>query len=265
MSEFMRRRGRIPQPDEMSAAARAELSEQNVSPARALDACLAVEGMQPDLEAAAADRREDLLVHYALGLLNRPASASRPSPAIVRDVRTHFSSQKELMTQATGYLHGLADEAKVQAAMTAAADGGGGLIDARGRLLVDSERADDLPGLLRCYFGCATFLSGEPEGRYVLRLDATRRRVTMWPITDPGAALPQIDLSVRVDLRRQEVRVRPDPRRLLCKSLLMGYGARSKQRRAEAQYRARHALADDLLFERLEPMNRADDHSSPRS
>ncbi|HEV7335994.1 MAG TPA: hypothetical protein VGO06_08490, partial [Bosea sp. (in: a-proteobacteria)] len=102
--------------------------------------------------------------------------------------------------------------------MHQAAEVGLGVLDHRDRLIVDGERAEDLPGVLRCYFGCATFLSGEPDGRFLLRIDAGRRRVTMWLVSDPKASFPVTELSVRVDLRRQDVSVREDVRRLLRKS-----------------------------------------------
>lgn len=252
LAAFIRRRGRVPQVDELTAAALAELSEQKISVARAVHACLEAALSPEEFQTAAQERREDLLVHQALGLLNRSASANRPSAAIVRDVRTHFGSQKELSTQATQYLHALADEARVREAMRAAAATGLGVLDHRERLVADSQRADDLPGVIRCYIGCATFLSGEPQGRYVLRLDAGRKRVTMWPLADAQSSVPTIQESVRVDLRRQDVSVRPDLRRLVRRSDIFGLAARSKHRQAEAAYRAEHDLPEDVVFHKLE-------------
>lgn len=222
LAAFVRQRGRTPQADELDTGVLEELAEQKVSLARAVQACFEVALTAEELEAAAAERKEDLLVHEALGLLNRSVSVSRPSAAMVRDIRTHFGSQKELSTHATRYLHALADEARVREAMRAAVAAGVGVLDHRERLMVDSSRVDDLPGVLRCYFGCATFLSGEPEGRFLLRIDPTRKRVGMWPLVDPQAPFPESEVSIRVDLRRQDVSVRPDPRRLLRKSELFG-------------------------------------------
>lgn len=109
----------------------------------------------------------------------------------------------------------------------------------------DSERADDLPGVIRCYVGCATFLSGEPQGRYVLRLDAGRKRVTMRPLVDARSSVPTIQEAVRVDLRRQDVSVRPTFGDWFAAATSSG-SPRSKHRQAEAAYRAEHDLAEDL-------------------
>ncbi|AYV46555.1 hypothetical protein CFHF_21400 [Caulobacter flavus] len=252
LAQFMRQRGRVPQLDELAAAVHTELADQKVSLARAVDACLGALLAQEEFEAAATARREDLLVHQALGLLNRSTSASRPSPGMVRDIRTHFGNQKELALQAVQYLHGLADESRVQATIVEAANQGLGVLDHRQRLVVDGSRAEGLPALLRCYLGCATFLSGEPDGAFVLRIDAPRKRVAMWQLIDPKEALPRAEISIRVDLRRQDVNIRPDPRRLLRKGQLLGLAARSKQRRAEDAYRIEQGLHEDTVFENLQ-------------
>jgi hypothetical protein len=205
-----------------------------------------------ELEAAAAARREDLLMHHALGVLNKTASINRPSAGIVRDIRAHVGSQKELAVQAMDYLRELADETRVRVALQAAATDRIGIFDHRGRLFVDGDRAEEMPGLLRCYFGCATFLAGEPDTAFLLRIDPMRRQVVMWPLIDPEAPLPRSELSVRVDLRRQDVRVRPDARKLLRKGELQGASTRTKQRRLEAGYRATAGLGEDAVLERLD-------------
>lgn len=252
IADFVRQRGRLPQAEELDTAILEQLSAQNVSLARAAQTCLDGVLTAEEVEAAACERREDLLVNHALGILNRSTSLSRPSPGMVRDIRSLFGSQKEVAAQAMEYLHALADEEGVRVAGNHAVKAGVAILDHRGRLLADSERAEELPGVLRCYFGCATFLSGEPDGRFLLRIDPARRRVTMWPLPDTKAPFPLTEVSVRVDLRRQDVSVRPDVRRVLRKSELLGLSARSKQARSEAAYRDEHGLLDDAVFERLE-------------
>lgn len=251
IANFLRDRGRVPAADELQPASTSELGAQKVSLARAVQACLQTAITPDELADAGALRREDLLVHYALGLLNRSTSTSRPSAAIVRDVRSHFGSQKELMSQASEYLHALADEARVRSSLADAAAAGLGVLDYRGRLVVDSDMVDRLPGFLRCYFGCATFLAGEPDRRYLLRIDADRRRVAMWPLLDPKIPHPETDISIRVDLRRQIVGIVQDRRRLVCKGQVFGLPPRSKQHRIDQVYREAQGLSHDVIFERL--------------
>ncbi|CAO4157153.1 DNA phosphorothioation-associated putative methyltransferase [Methylorubrum extorquens] len=249
---FIRQRGRMPQADELEPATLEELAEQRISLARAIQACLDTALSPQEVEAAAVERREDLLVHHALGLLNRQTSNSRPSSAMIRDIRTHFGSQKEFTLKAADYLHALANEERVREAIRAAAASGTGVLDHRERLVADGEQADNLPGVLRCYFGCATFLSGEPDGRFLLRVDPSRRRVRMWPLLDSRSSFPRTEISILVDLRRQDVSVRPDLRRLVRKSDLFRLSPRSRQRRLEAEYCLHHKIPAGAVFERLD-------------
>lgn len=74
----------------------------------------------------------------------------------------------------------------------------------------------------------------------------------MWPLIDVKAPFPRTEVSVRVDLRRQDVSIQPDLRRLVRKGELFGLSPRSKQRRLEADHRARNGLRDEAVFERIE-------------
>lgn len=250
------RRGRLPHADELSGEALAKLVSERVAFTRALQAANDA-GLDPaELAAAAEARREDLLVHYALALLNRSTSAARPSPMMVRDIRAHFGSQKEVSAQAMDYLQALGDETRVREAIAQAEAAGLGIVDHRQRLVVAGARAEALPGVLRCYFGCASFLAGEPDEAFVFRIDPGRRRVVMWPLPQPDVAFPQTELRVQVDLRRQDVDIRPDRRRLVRKADLHGLSARTKQRRLEAAWRAEAEAHDTTIFEKLDAPDR---------
>jgi DNA phosphorothioation-associated putative methyltransferase len=252
LSALIRRRGRVPMADELSKFALVELAEQRVSLARAVETCLAFSLSPSEVESAAATRLEDLLVHHALALLNRSPTIGRPSPGMTRDIRAHLGSQKELVTRATAYLYGLANEEKVRRVMQDAFQRDLGLLDHRGRLIVDGDRTEELPGLLRCYLGCASSLSGELDGRFLARIDAARRRVTLWPVVDANQTFPETEISVRVDLSRQDVSIRPDPRRLLRKGELEGSASDTKQRRLQDEYVTTRQLGD-AVFERIDP------------
>lgn len=246
------RRGRVPHPDELSPQASEELARKSVSFTRALEACTDA-NLDPDAFALAAQaRREDLLVHYALGLLNRSTTASRPSPAIVRDIRAHFGNQKEVSLQSMEYLKALADDERVLDAARRAEAEGSGLLDARNRLYVLGERAEILPGVLRCYIGCGVFLSGEPVGPYVLRIEPQRKRIVMWPLAGPEDPFPTTNHRIQIDLKRQEASIRPDVRKLIRKGELEGLSPRTRQRKAELGLRQAHPHLEGAIFEKLE-------------
>ena len=195
--------------------------------------------------------REDLLVHYALARLNRSESASRPSPAMVRDIRAHFGSQREVGAAATEFMLALGDERAVREAFAQAAEGGSAAIDHRGRLLLAARRRDALPGALRVYLGCAAYLGGEPPDDAIVRIDPAARTVTYMPVEDWRAPFPTTTGSTTIDLRRQTVRSSFVRRVLLAKSLVAERPTQAQRRREDAE-RGSRALADDVLMVRGE-------------
>lgn len=240
--------GRPPHPDEVPAAIHEELVTERVSFARALELSLDDHSDIDAIRAVGEQRREDLLVHQALNILNRTRSAARFSPAMMRDIRHHFGSQQQLAEQALEYLHALADAGRSVAAMKRAADAGIGTLDEDGRLVVPSSRMDELEGTLRCYHGCAVHLSGDLTNEHLVRLDPLRRRTTLFPLLDRRVPFPMTSGSVTIDLKRQDVVVRDDPRVLVRKADVFGLPAKSRQRHHEAVRRADERYAADCVL-----------------
>ena len=75
--------------------------------------------------------------------------------------------------------------------MQRASAAGLGAIDEDGCLVIDSERVAELEGVLRCYIGCALYLSGDIEQEHIVRLDPLRRRTTLFPLTRRRQASPR--------------------------------------------------------------------------
>lgn len=234
---FALERGRPPHPDEVAPDVHDLLAAERVSFARAIEASHDA-GIDAELFArAASERRDDLLVHQALNILNRSRTAARRSSAMVRDIRKHFGSQQQLGEQALEYLQALADPQRTVTAMQRASDAGLGAIDEDGRLVIDSERVAELEGVLRCYVGCALYLSGEIEQEHIVRLDPLRRRTTLFPITGRRQPFPETVTSITIDLKRQDVIIRDDHRILLRKADVFGIARRSRQRSIEGDRR----------------------------
>lgn len=245
---FLLKRGRLPQLDELPSTLLDRLAERRVSLGRALDIARSTIAEQ-DFAEARDNRREDLIVHRALSMLN-PGQASS-SEGISRDIRALFGSQGELAAQAKDYLFGLADPARMRSAVDSAVEAKMGILDDRGRLIFVPEALNDLPGALRCFAGCVTHLSGEPASEFLYRLDPVRKRATLIVLEDNDDALPTSSHEVRIDLKRQDVSMVAKRRRLLRKADLKGLGPRAKQRSAERRYREINYLAQDAIFETI--------------
>lgn len=246
--ELILKRGRPPQIDELPATLLDGLANQRVSLGRALEIARSTIANK-DLTQAQNRRREDLIVHRALSMLN-PAQGST-SDSISRDIRALFGSQSELATQAKEYLFGLADSDRMRSAVNQAAAAKIGLLDDKGRLVFAAARLNDLPGPLRCYAGCVTHLSGEPASDFIFRLDPARKRATLIVLGDQGGELPTSSHDVWIDLKRQDVSMVVKRRRLLKKADLEGLGPRAKQRGAEKSYREMRGISEDIIFENL--------------
>lgn len=251
LAELTQLRGRTPVVEEVPPDVLEQLASERVSLSRALDLMMEGPLSQSAFDTAAAAMREDLLVHYALARINRSSTADRPSPAMVRDVRAHFGSQREVMAAAMDYLMELADEQKVGGAVQEAAASGVAARDQKGRLLLDARASEALPGVLRVYLGCATYLAGEPDPDGLVRIDSQQRTVTYLPLDDRKAAFPSSSSATVVDLKRQTVRVHDTRRVLIARSKVLGKATRA-QREAEATLRGERELGEAVLMIRTE-------------
>ena len=250
MAEFALHRGRLPHAEEMPSSVHDLLARERVAFARAVDACIASTLDCDAFEQAGHDSRQDLLVHHALGALNRTKSAARPSPSMVRDIRAHFGSQQQLSEQALEYLHALADPERTVDAMHECAERGLGALDEDRRLVIDGNRLEKLSGPLRCYAGCAMHLAGEVDHGHIVRLDPMRKRLTIFRLANWRDAFPAITSSIAVDLRRQDVSLRNEDRVLIQKSVVFGMSTRSKQRKLEGELGVIHGLEPERIIAR---------------
>ena len=227
---FALRRGRYPQLDEVGATACAELANARVSLARAVDACRTSATHEAALAEAVSVRREDLLVHHALGILNKTRSSASPSQAMVRGVKALFGAQRNLQEEATRYLYALGDAVELSALCVESPKRGLGAIDARGRLVIDVRRLDLLPGPLRAYVGCAAHLHGEPTRPFLVSLDPARRRVKYMDVTDERARFPVVTGGSSIDLKRCSVFENSKQKRLMRKGDVYGTTTRKRSR-----------------------------------
>ncbi|MEA3044688.1 MAG: hypothetical protein QOH47_2526 [Sphingomonadales bacterium] len=243
-------RGRMPHAEEIPSEIGEVLAQEHVSAQRAFALCLESALDSSELDAAAAAMREDLMVHYALGRLNRSRTADRPSPAMIRDIRAHFGSQRELLAASTDYLMGLADQGRVAQSIRVAAEAGIGAIDHRERLVLDARRREELPGVLRVYLGCAAYLAGEPDDESLVRIDPGAKRVGYFPIEARSAHFPETTSSLFIDLRRQSVAASPVRRVLIGKSRVLGVGG-APQRAREDSCRVEQKLGPLVILSKV--------------
>ncbi|WP_394648807.1 hypothetical protein [uncultured Sphingomonas sp.] len=86
MAGFALHRSRLPHAEEIPSSIHDILALKRVSFMRAIDSCVASTLDRNAFEQAARESRDELLVHYALGALDRTDLAARLSKSMVRDI-----------------------------------------------------------------------------------------------------------------------------------------------------------------------------------
>lgn len=207
--------GRPPEVDEIGGTAD-DLARSNVSVARAMAWCRTLFD-QTEFENGAKRRRDDLLVHFALGAFSGSKAFNRLPLTLRRDVRSFFGSFGAVQSEARSFLFSLGSEGTIEEACRVAV--GAGLIHSWGQnhFHLDARQTEELPAVLRTFVGCASVLVGDAEDADLVALNVSKRSVTFYFSPDFDAPLTLFTRTATVYLRDQQVRenVLSEERRLL--------------------------------------------------
>lgn len=204
-------RGRVLDAEEVPSALRERLRAANVSIGRATDLCLSDSVNRDGLAAAAAARKEDLLIHLALTLFPGAPRYTALARSIQRDIRAFFGSHAAGMQEANALLFSVGKAEVVRQAVSAAVEAGlGGMRDAA-TFRFYAPTLNRLGAVLRVLVGCAGVLRGGTEGADFIDIKLDGRRLTFLACKDATARLPICAERTRVDLTRLRVSVdQPD-------------------------------------------------------
>jgi DNA phosphorothioation-associated putative methyltransferase len=195
--------GRIPGIEEFDADLRQRLSAARVSLQRAID--LAVDGTYDLtlLGEAAAARREDLLVHFALGLFPGAAQYTTLSRSVQRDVKIFFRNYQMALEAARQLLFSVGDQRIVaDATLTAISSGLGGMVDEEFFRFASTSLAQ-LPTALRLVVGCAEVVKRDLLDADFIDVDRRGGFVRATYCEDAARLVPRIVRVVNVDLKVQ--------------------------------------------------------------
>jgi DNA phosphorothioation-associated putative methyltransferase len=195
--------GRQPDVEEL-AEIREALASSNVSIDRAMKWCRTIFD-EAQFEEGGKRRRDDLLVHFALGAFSGSRAFNSLPSSLRRDVRQFFGSFASAQAEARRFLFSLgSDQVLEQACATA--------VDARhihrydeGRYHFEARQLEDLPAVLRAFVGCAAVLVGDAEDASIVSINVSGRSVTFYFSPNFGARLTILDRVSTVFLRNQEI------------------------------------------------------------
>ena len=217
-------RGRVLDVEEFPNGLHDSLRAAKVAPGRAVDICLSDPANRDQLAAAAATRREDLLIHLALTVFPGAPRYTTLPRSIQRDLRAFFGSHAAAMQEANALLFSVSKADTVRLGMTAAVEAGlGGMRDAN-TFRIHAPALHRLPTALRLLVGCAAILSGGTEGADFIDIKTDGRRVAFIACIDAAARLPIYAELTRVNLARLKVTTdRAEGRVLYFKSRFLSY------------------------------------------
>lgn len=176
------------------------------------------------VDAAAEGRREDLAVYFALNLFNQRTAYRALPDRLQRDVRAFYGDHQSAVAAGHRLLFSMADLDQLRAAADHASSGSCGLVtdDA---FWIGSRLVARLPGLLRCFIGCAERYYGDLAEMQVVKLHLRSAKLTALRFQDfDRSPLPRLVTRVKIDLRRQRIDEfdhAAEDQRLLLKSSLM--------------------------------------------
>jgi DNA phosphorothioation-associated putative methyltransferase len=204
-------RGRVLDVEEIPDVLRERLRTANVSLGRATELCLSDSLNREGLAAAAAARKEDLLIHLALTLFPGAPRYTTLARSIQRDIRAFFGSHAVGIQEANALLFSVGKPEVVSQAVSAAVEGGlGGMRDAF-TFRFHAPALNRLGAVLRVLVGCAGILRGGTEGADFIDIKLNSRRLTFLACKDATVRLPICSERTRVDLARLRVSVdQPD-------------------------------------------------------
>jgi DNA phosphorothioation-associated putative methyltransferase len=200
-------RGRVLDVEEFPNGLRGSLRGARVAPGRAIEICLSDPANRDQLAAAAATRREDLLIHLALTVFPGAPRYTTLARSIQRDLRAFFGSHTAAMQEANALLFSVGKVETVCDGISAAVTAGLGAMRDGNTFRVQAPVLNRLPAVLRVLVGCAGVLRGGTEGADFIDIKTDGRRVGFIACADAAARLPVYTERTRVDLGRLRVTV----------------------------------------------------------
>jgi DNA phosphorothioation-associated putative methyltransferase len=203
----MLQRGRRLDVEEFPLDLRERLQAAKVSPARATELCLSDLFEQEQLATAAAGRREDLLVHFAMLLFPGAPRYTTLPRSLQKDVKAFFGSHATAIEEARRLIFSAGRPEIVRDGIEAATASGLGAMRDENTFRFNVSVLDRLPPVLRLRVRCGGLLRGGVEAADFVDVKLDSPRLTFIACVDASAQLPVMLERTRVDLGRARVTV----------------------------------------------------------
>ena len=196
--------GRLPYQDEFEKYD--ALTEHIGSPKKALG-ILDANADITDLNTAARERSDDLLVYFALGLFEKRGRYSDMPETLKRDIKALFANHQNVRSAAKELLFSVSSPTVIHEACVLASQELPSSVYKDGLQFTFHEKyLELLPPALRIYVGCAAQLFGDLEDIDLIKIHVRSSKVSFMGYEGfHDTPLPRLTQRVKVNLRSQEV------------------------------------------------------------
>lgn len=196
--------GRLPAQDEYAEFER--LRRLCGSPRKAFNLLSAFHG-QELFDQAAQDRRNDLLVYFALGQFSRRKPYAQMPDSLQRDIKAFWGKYLTVQEESRSLLFSISDTALIGNVCQEVYEKiGTGSLENGHSYTFHGSFLGQLPPVLRVYVGCATQMYGDLDGIDMIKIHFTSGKVTLLRYDNfLGSPLPLLVERIKVKLREQQM------------------------------------------------------------
>jgi len=196
--------GRLPANNEFEKSE--ELRALCASHQKGLALLTTIHGQKPLTKATEA-RRDDLLIHYALGLFGQRKPYMNMPKRLKRDVKYFFGNYTKVIQKATKLLFSVGKPEVINAYCAKAYEKlGRGRLEPSQAFTIHKDDVELLPVQLRVYLGCATQLFGDIDSVDLVKIHIRSGKVSLMKYDDfEGKPLPLLLERIKIKLREQAI------------------------------------------------------------
>jgi DNA phosphorothioation-associated putative methyltransferase len=199
--------GRPIHSDEMPPELSQALQAERVAFKTAQHYCLENLCQREELEEVASQRKEDLILYFAIELFSQHKPYRQLPRRLQQDLKHFWGNYANAQIEARQLLFSIGDKDKIQEAAEDAADDGLGYILPDNQLQFHHTILKRLPLILRCYVACGSVLYGDIESADIIKIHMNSGKLTLQFFENFDDPLPVLQRRIKIDMRSQNVRI----------------------------------------------------------
>jgi DNA phosphorothioation-associated putative methyltransferase len=199
--------GRPLHPDEVTPEITDALKAERISYKVAEDHCLKEICEKETLEQISAERRDDLILYFALELFSQHRPYRQLPKRLQQDLKAFWGNYGNAQIEARQLLFSIGDKSLIKDATEQAADDGLGYLLEENQLQFHRSILKRLPLALRCYVACGSVLYGDVEGADAMKVHVNSGKLTLQFYENFSDPLPLLIRRIKIDMRSQRVRI----------------------------------------------------------